>query len=215
MEAEEYLEAIYKLEEKYGVAKTLELAKQLGVSPGSVTNTVEGLERRCLLTRKPYKGVRLTEEGRRIALAVIRRHRLLERLLTDILRMDWSRVHEEACRLEHSLSEEVLTLLERALNYPSTCPHGNPIPTERGEIRDFKPSELLSNLKPGDKAIIVNITDERREILEFFGRIGFTPGSRLELLEKGVNGLRVRVGGGEIFITPQLVSTLRVRRVEA
>ena len=86
-EAEEYLEAIYRLEKKTGFAKTMELARQLKVVPGSVTNTVESLERRGLVTHEPYKGVKLTEKGRRIALNVLRRHRLAERLLTDILHL--------------------------------------------------------------------------------------------------------------------------------
>ena len=130
-QAEEYLEAIYRLEKKKGFAKTMELARTLNVVPGSITNTIEGLKRRALLTHKPYKGVKLTKKGENIALDVLRRHRLAELLLTDILHLDSNKVHDEACKLEHVLSDIILNSIETFLEYPKTCPHGKPIPTKR------------------------------------------------------------------------------------
>ncbi|MBS7615514.1 metal-dependent transcriptional regulator, partial [Candidatus Bathyarchaeota archaeon] len=100
---EEYLEAIYRLQEKNKAARTNDLVKMLNVAPGTVTNTVERLERESYITHVPYKGVKLTEKGNSIALQVLRRHRLSERLLTDILHIDWDKVHEAACRLEHGI----------------------------------------------------------------------------------------------------------------
>ncbi|MEJ2271363.1 MAG: metal-dependent transcriptional regulator [Candidatus Bathyarchaeota archaeon] len=102
--AEEYLEAIYRLEDKAGFARTMELARELGVVAGSITNTIDNLEKKGLVVHEPSKGVKLTEEGRRIASNIIRRHRLAERLLTDFLHIDWSEVHEPACKLEHAIS---------------------------------------------------------------------------------------------------------------
>ncbi|KPV64610.1 MAG: manganese transport transcriptional regulator [Candidatus Bathyarchaeota archaeon BA2] len=112
-EAEEYLEVIYRLEEKTGFARTMELARKLKVVPGSVTNTIEGLERRGLVTHEPYKGVKLTEKGRKIALNVLRGHRLAELLLTEILHVDWSEVHEVACKLEHVIAADIMKPLEK------------------------------------------------------------------------------------------------------
>ncbi|MEM2922573.1 MAG: metal-dependent transcriptional regulator, partial [Candidatus Bathyarchaeia archaeon] len=100
---EDYLENIYKLEEKEGVARTKDLADKMHVGLGTITNTVEMFERQGLVAHRPYKGIKLTRGGRKIALDVIRRHRLAERLLTDILKVDWSKAHELACKLEHSL----------------------------------------------------------------------------------------------------------------
>ncbi|MFB0502553.1 MAG: metal-dependent transcriptional regulator, partial [Candidatus Bathyarchaeia archaeon] len=104
---EEYLEVIYRLQERSGVARTLELAEMLNVAPGTITNTVERLEKESLIVHEPYKGVRLTEKGRGIALRMVRKHRLSERLLTDILDVEWDKVHDAACQLEHGISDEI------------------------------------------------------------------------------------------------------------
>ena len=131
-EAEEYIEIIYKLQKRNGMAKTKDLAETIHVVPGSITNTIEHLESHGLVTHEPYRGVKLTKEGEKMALDIIRRHRLAERLLTDILKAEWSTVHEDACKLEHALTKNVTDLLEERLGYPKFCPHGNPIPTEDG-----------------------------------------------------------------------------------
>ena len=136
-EAEEYIEIIYKLQERNGLAKTKELSENLHVVPGSITNTIEHLESHNLVMHEPYRGVKLTKEGERRALTIIRRHRLAERFLTDILKADWSTVHADACKLEHAMSKNVTNLLEEKLEHPKFCPHGNPIPTEAGLIRGY------------------------------------------------------------------------------
>ena len=102
---EEHLETIYRLQERGGVARTSDIVRLMNVAPGTVTNTVERLEKELLVLHKPYKGVQLTERGRRIALSVIRRHRLLERLLTDLLNIEWDKSHAIACKLEHWINE--------------------------------------------------------------------------------------------------------------
>lgn len=117
-----YLEGIYRLQEKNGVARTGDIVKLLKVAPGTVTNTVRRLKREGLVAHEPYRGVKLTKEGRKIALRMIRRHRLSERLLTDILHVEWSKAHEAACRLEHGITDDITENLERVLGYPKTCP---------------------------------------------------------------------------------------------
>lgn len=212
-EVEEYLKVIYKLERKNGFAKTLEIAKQLRLSPGSVTNTIENLEKRNLIVHKLYRGVKLTDKGKKIALAVIKKHRLSERLLTDVLGMDWSQVHEAACKLEHGISDEVLRLLERFLEYPATCPHGNPIPGGSKGVKEE--TEPLLDLEPGEKGIIVKITEERKEVLEYFERIGLTLGSLIRVEEKNLaDGLiKVGIGEAEVYLTPRLTSIINVKRI--
>lgn len=180
---EEYLECVYRLEEKAGVARTSDIVKSLGVVPGTVTNTVEWMKRKGLVTHRRYKGVRLTERGRKIALQVVRRHRLSERLLTDLLHMEWGRVHDEACRLEHSMTDDVILHLEKALNNPKTCPHGNPIPTKDGGVA-VEESRPLGEMRAGEGGRIVRISEERSDLLEYLGELGLVPGAEVKILKK-------------------------------
>mgnify|MGYP001099727549 CR=1 FL=1 len=180
---EDYLENIYKLEEKENLARTKELANRMHVGLGTITNTVEMLERQGLVVHRPYKGIKLTGEGRRIALDVIRRHRFAERLLTDILEMDWSRAHEPACRLEHGLTEEVIKPLGRVLGHPKTCPHGNPIPTRCGGITEEK-SESLIDLEPKERGTVVKVTEEDHDLLHYLRSLGLVIGTSVRVEEK-------------------------------
>ena len=211
--SEEYLEAIYRLEEKTGSARTMELARQLKIAPGSVTNTIESLERRGLITHKPYKGVKLTEKGKKLALEVLRRHRLAERLLTDVLRLDWSQVHDAACKLEHAITKDIIKPLEKALKHPKTCPHGNPIPTACGGIIEEK-SESLLNVNPKEKAIIVKITEEESDILQHLAALGLIPGASIEVEQKIPFGgpITIKVGDVRHTLEHKFASIIDVRR---
>jgi len=211
--AEEYLEAIYRLEKKTGVAKTLELTRQLKVVPGSVTNTIEGLERRGLVIHEPYKGVKLTEKGRKLAINVLRRHRLAERLLTDVLGLEWSRAHDAACKLEHGIAEDIVKPLEKTLRHPKTCPHGNPIPTACGGIIEEE-SEPLTNLVPREKGIIAKITEEESDVLQHLAALGIMPGVTVEVEEKApFNGfVIIKVGDVSHRLEHKCASIINVRR---
>lgn len=210
---EEYLECIYRLQEKSGVARTNDIVKSLGVVPGTVTNTVKWLEKEGLVTHKPYKGVKLTEKGRKIALQVIRRHRLSERLLTDILHMEWDKVHDAACKLEHSLTNEIIKPLEKALKHPKTCPHGNPIPTKCGGIIKEE-SQPLIELGTGEQSTIVKIIEERTDLLHYLNKIGLVPGASIEILEKApLNGpITVKVGSTSHALSRAIASVIQVKR---
>jgi len=214
-EAEEYLEAIYRLEKKTGFAKTMELASQLKVVPGSVTNTVEGLERRGLVIHEPYRGVKLTEKGRKLALNVLRRHRLAERLLTDILHLDWSKAHDAACKLEHAIAADIIKPLEKALGHPKTCPHGNPIPTACGGVIEEK-SEPLVNLSPEESGVIVKITEEEPRILQRLSALGLMPGVSVEVEQKAPFGgpVTIRVGETSHTLDHRVVSVINVRKAD-
>ena len=209
---EEYLECIYKLEERFKTARTGDIVKSLRLSPGTVTNTLRRLERMGLIVHKPYRGVRLTEKGRRIAIEVIRRHRLSERLLTDILKLDWEKAHEAACKLEHSISGDVAKLLDRALNYPKTCPHGNPIPTEAGEILEEK-SVPLTSVKIGKQCEVVKVTDERSELLHYLKSLGVIPGALIEItsVEPFGGSITVRIGSTQCALSRSVASSILVK----
>ena len=210
-QAEEYLEAIYRLEKKRGYAKTLELARKLNVVPGSVTNTIEGLEKRELVIHEPYKGVRLTEKGRKVASNVVRRHRLAERFLTDILHLDWSEVHDAACKLEHALSPEILNPLENALGHPQTCPHGNPIPTKNGKVA-VKTSKPLADLDSGEGGVIVKIADEKTDVLKILESLGLMLGSYVQVDEKNpyTGPLNIQVEGKRLEVERTLAEHVHV-----
>lgn len=212
-ESEEYLEAIYRLEQRDGSAKTMQLANELKVMPGSITNTIKNLEKRRLVIHEPYKGVKLTEKGRKLALKIIRRHRLAERLLTDILHLDWSKVHDEACKLEHNLSENIVKPLEKALGNPKTCPHGNPIPSEQGEMEEAK-SELLTNLSQGERGIITKITEEKQDLLQYLATLGLVPNASVEIEEKApFNGpIIVKTMGASYALGRNIASVIWVKK---
>ena len=179
-QAEEYLEAIYRLEKQIGFARTMDLSKKLGVVPGSITNTIDNLERKGLVIHEPYKGVKLTDDGRKIASNILRRHRLAERLLTDFFNLDWSEVHDPACKLEHAFTPEILKPLEKALGHPKTCPHGNPIPTADGKIASI-PHISLNSLEPGEGGVVLRIRPETHTVLSYLASRGIRPGVHVEV----------------------------------
>lgn len=195
-EAEEYIEAIYRLQKRRGVAKTNDLARELKVVPGSITNTIAHLKRHGLVEHTPYRGVKLTPEGERLALGILRRHRLAERLLTDILEAEWSEVHDTACMLEHALSEKVLELIERRLGHPRFCPHGNPILSDKGEFIDAD-CFPLTEASPNQTCIVVRIIDEKREILVTLAEKGIKPHVPVHVVKKSRKSLIMRVSGEE------------------
>lgn len=213
-EAEEYLEAIYRLQKKTGFARTMELARQLGVVPGSVTNTIEALKKRGLIIHVPYKGVSLTDDGRRIALSVLKRHRLAERLLTDILHLDWSEVHDAACKLEHALEPAVLESLERTLGHPKTCPHGNPIPDSFGRVDEDRCVPLVS-LQPSESCIVNRIVEEKPEVLRHLSSLGLIVGVHMEIQQKSSFGspLIIKIGDLSCALDYKIASVIEVTRI--
>ncbi|MEM3476217.1 MAG: metal-dependent transcriptional regulator [Candidatus Bathyarchaeia archaeon] len=212
---EEFLEAIYKLQKDEGCAKTTQLAKLLNVALGTVTNTVEKLERLNLIVHIAYKGVKLTKKGEALALSIIRRHRLSERLLADFLCVEWDEVHEKACLIEHGISDEVASLIEKKLNYPKTCPHGNPIPTQDGHIEEEKELILLTKLKPQEKFTIIKITEEKSELLKYLKKHNLTPGSAAEVvsLHPLNDSILINVNDESCCLTQQAASRIWVKKL--
>jgi len=212
---EEYLEGIYRLQEKRGVAKTSDLVELLKVASGTVTNTVERLERKGLVIHDPYKGVKLTKKGRKIALQVLRKHRLSERLLTDILRIKWDKAHKAACELEHAITDDIAKNIEKVLGHPKTCPHGNPIPTQSGGIFEEE-TEPLTNLNPREEGIIVKITEERSDLLQYLATLGLTPGKSIGVVEKAPfkGPITVNVDETDRALSLEIASIIKVRKAK-
>jgi DtxR family Mn-dependent transcriptional regulator len=180
---EDYAKAIYALEQREGAASTNALAERLGVTAGSASGMVKRLGELGLVEHRPYRGVSLTEEGRRVALEVVRHHRLLELYLVKSLGVPWDRVHEEAEVLEHVLSEELEELIAAQLGDPTRDPHGDPIPSRDLTIEEGQ-SESLQALEPGDRATFTRVSDSDPEMLRFLAERGIAPGDELVVIDK-------------------------------
>jgi DtxR family transcriptional regulator, Mn-dependent transcriptional regulator len=212
---EDYLKIIFKLEEEESTVTTQSIAARLQVQSPSVTNMVKRLAELNLVKHTPYRGVVLTSAGRKAALEVIRHHRLLELYLADALGYSWDEVHEEADRLEHSISEEFEARIDQALGYPSVDPHGEPIPTAEGKIAKVG-GLRLSELSSGDEAIVEQVTDTDPEKLRYLGNLGLFPDAGLRLVERmPFDGpVRIIVGDQEHILGRDLAATIRVRKLE-
>src|SRR5919206_616563 len=181
---EDYAKAIYGLAETSdGAVTTNALAERLGVTAASASGMCKKLGELGLVTHVPYKGVELTQAGERVALEIIRHHRLLELYLTESLDVPWDRVHAEAEVLEHVLSEELEELIAAKLGNPTVDPHGDPIPTVDLEIEE-RATESLADLSTGDHATFVRISDADPAMLRYLADRGIAPGDELEVVEK-------------------------------
>jgi DtxR family Mn-dependent transcriptional regulator len=178
----EALKAIFRLTKDGSEAHTGALAEVLGLSPGTVTTTVKRLADRHLVDHRPYQGVSFTAAGQQIAVAAIRRHRIVERFLADMLGYAWNQADKLAVGFEHELPDEVLERLYLALHRPATCPHGFPIPTT--EAADLPASPTLYALEPGSIAEVALSGSTDPELLEFLGTLGFVPGVEVVVVEK-------------------------------
>jgi DtxR family transcriptional regulator, Mn-dependent transcriptional regulator len=190
---------------------TSALASELGVSPASVSGMLKKLANEGYIEHRARGDAKLTQKGLEIAVRVMRRHRLAERLLTDVLGMPWEDVHSEACRLEHAISSRVEERLVAVLNDPKTCPHGLPIPS----LDLSEPERIgvpLAQIEVGFHAEIHGVTEEVPEILRYLGKIGMRPGVGVEIIEKAPLGgpLTVSIGTERHAISLELARMITV-----
>jgi DtxR family Mn-dependent transcriptional regulator len=213
---EEYLEAIYRLEREGPGVTTSALASELGVAPASVSGMLKKLDGDGYIEHRARGEAKLTEKGLGVAVRVLRRHRLAECFLTQILGMDWDEVHEEACMLEHAISDRVEERLIAVLGNPKSCPHGHPIPPR--DLSDpERPGFPLAQLEEGDAARVFGVTEEISEMLRYLGSIGLRPGADVTLLAKAPLGgpVTVRVGDQQHAISLELARMVIVVLDEA
>jgi DtxR family Mn-dependent transcriptional regulator len=179
---QDYAKAIWSLAQRgTEPVSTSALAERLGVSPASASAMVKRLAAMGLVQRQPYHGVQLTGAGERVALEVVRHHRLLELYLAEALGMSWDRVHEEAEVLEHAISPELSELIAAKLGNPTRDPHGDPIPTVDGEI-DESPTRPLADLDVGERGMFVRVSDADPDMLRYLADRGIAPGDRFEIM---------------------------------
>lgn len=208
---EEYLEAIFHLLESGQELSVSLVSQKLGISPPSAFEMFQRLVEEGYLTTSGRGNYTLTQKGKAFGEKIVRRHRLLERLLVDVLKMDWGIAHDEACRLEHGMSPEMEQSLVDTLGNPETCPHGNPIPgTEKGEVGDIPLSELHS----GEKGVIVRISEEEREFLRYLASLGIFPGVEIEVQEIApFGGTRlIALGKTRYSISDEIARKIRVQK---
>ena len=207
----ELLKAIYRLGKDGSGVHTGELALKLDLTPGTVTTAVKRLAERALLDHRPYRGVELTAQGLRAAVGAIRRHRIVERFLSDMLGYAWNEADRLASNFEHELPQEVEDRLYVALDRPASCPHGFPIPEPDGiDVPELPP---LYALDAGDVATVAVPGSTKPEVIEFLDTLGLRPGVRVEVREKHPfdGPLVVRVDGNDRTIGEKVANQVFVR----
>lgn len=207
---EEYLETIYKLSED-GTVRPTPIAEALGVSGPTVTATLKRLQDKGFVDRRNGDVV-LTESGLREALDIVRRHRISERFLVDVLGMSWDEAHEDACLLEHALSPRVLVALEEYLDNPEVCPHGHPIPSEDGHVAEVV-GVPLAELRQGASGTIVQVSESDEAMLTYLGSLGMFPGTRVVVTEIAPFGgpLLIEVNGSAYALGRDVAGGILVR----
>ncbi len=214
--AEDYLKAIYDIERGGEAAATNDIAARLGIAAASVSGMIRRLADQGLISHERYKGTRLTAAGRKAALRTIRRHRVIEAYLARALGYPWDRVHEEAERLEHAASEELVDRMARAIGEPHIDPHGAPIPTREGDV-DETPLRTLLELKPGQRCRVVSVADEDADLLRYVAKLGLRPGAHVEVVDRapfdGPISIRVAPNEAAVQIGARLAGLMHVAPV--
>ena len=212
--AENYAKALYELQarEPEGVGTTA-VAQRLGVTPASASGMLRRLAKEGVVEYAPYRGARLTPEGERIALEMIRHHRLIELFLAEVLGMSWDRVHEEAEVLEHHISEELEELIAAKLGEPAIDPHGDPIPDRDLAIRSDD-SVPLTEVEPGEEAVFTRVSDSDAAMLRYLEERSIQPGAKLSIRSREPFGgpVIVEIGGRTHPLGPKLAESMRVQR---
>ncbi len=180
---QDYLKAIYNLQKDNDTVSTTAIARELGISGASVTGMLKRLSTMRLVKYHSYKGVKLSKSGRKFALEIIRNHRLMELFLKEHMGFSLEKVHEEACRLEHYISNDFLERVDKLLGYPKFDPHGHPIPNKDGTLP--LTSEIpLSDIDPGQDVTISRLSDSDFEMLAYFEKLGLMPNVNVSVIEK-------------------------------
>ena len=208
---EEYLEAVYRLEHEGPGVTTSGLASMLGVAPASVSGMLKKLDKDGYVEYVARGEAKLTRKGLEVGARVLRRHRLAERLLTDVLGMSWDEVHHEACMLEHAISQRVEDRLVELLGHPETCPHGHPVPPRDLSI-PVRRGVPLAQIDEGRSAVVSGVTDEVPEILRYLGEVGLRPGAPVRIVEKAPLGgpVTVEIGNARHAISLELARMIIV-----
>jgi DtxR family Mn-dependent transcriptional regulator len=212
---EDYLRTIYMLGGEEIPVNTTALAAALNVTPASVTGMIKRLAELNLVRHEPYRGVILSEAGSKVALEVLRHHRLVELYLAEALGYSWDEVHAEADRLEHVISDELEARISAALGNPTHDPHGDPIPTSEGDL-PVDAGEPLNHLQQGDRAVIRRVLNQDAALLRYLSHLGLVPQAEVELvqMEPFEGPIKIRVNEVEHALARELARQILVDRLE-
>lgn len=211
---ENYLKNIYKLSSNEGKVTTSSLSEKLQVSPASVSEMIKKLAEEGTLTHTPYKGVELTEEGKQLALRIIRKHRLWEMFLVQVLHFGWDEIDDEAERFEHIMSDKMEEKIDHVLGHPTIDPHGDPIPTKDGTIT-CSMSYPMAEAHEGMTVRVLRVSDANSEMLQYVASIGISLHREILIRQKMNfdNSLLVRIGDREVNISSTIASNIFVENV--
>jgi len=212
---EDYLKTIYELQFQEGTVSTTSLAKQMEVTAASATGMIKKLAKLKLVSYEPYQGVQLTSAGEKIALEVLRHHRLIERYLSEALGVPWDQVDEEAEKLEHILSDELENRMDAFLGYPKTDPHGAPIPSPEGYLAPSS-NLRLSDMTPGKRAVITEVSDHDPEMLRYLGELGLFPEIQVIVLDAAPfeGPLTLKIDGEERTLGREVAQYILVEEID-
>lgn len=212
---EDYIKAIYALTERGEPVSTNGISEALGVRAASVTGMLRKLSELKLISYEPYRQIELTEAGRKIALEVIRHHRLIELFLTEALGVPWDEVHEEAEKLEHVISESLEDRIDAALGHPLFDPHGDPIPARDGSIADRNLVSLV-DLAAGQSAVVGRVRNQSPEVLRHLSDLGLRPGAGVEFVrQEPLNGpIVIRVDRQKKILARALAAQIFVEQTQ-
>jgi DtxR family Mn-dependent transcriptional regulator len=209
----EYLKHIFRLQQVSSPVSTSALADSMKVAPSTVTDMLKRLAGKGFINYVPYHGITLTAKGEKQAVKAIRRHRIVERFLTDMLGFEWHESHEEALLFENDISDEVERRLFAALNRPKVCPHGYPIPSK---VEDVLVEEVtLYSLEPGERAEVISVRDDDPELLQFMASLGIKPGVkiRVEAKDPFKGPLQTVVGKQKRTVGWHLANSIFVKKI--
>ncbi len=211
---ENYLKNIYKLSSNESKVTTSSLSEKLQISAASVSEMIKKLAEEGTLTHTPYKGVELTEEGKLLALRIIRKHRLWEMFLVEILHFGWDEIDNEAERFEHIMSDKMEEKIDHVLGHPSIDPHGDPIPTKDGEIH-CSMSFPLNESKEGSMVRVLRVSDSNSEMLQYISSIGISLNKEIHIKQKMNfdNSMLIKINDKEINISSTIASSIFVENV--
>ncbi|HVS60212.1 MAG TPA: metal-dependent transcriptional regulator [Gemmatimonadaceae bacterium] len=209
--AEDYLKAIYAIGKGSGPAATNEIAQRLAIAPASVSGMVRRLADQGLLAYERYHGVKLTESGRRAALRTLRRHRVIEAYLSQALGYPWDRVHDEAERLEHAASDELVDRMAATIGEPEVDPHGAPIPTRDGSVDETEYTSL-AQLDVGVSGVVVRVSGENPAMLRYLAELSILPGKKITVRSRAPydGPITLSVGRQELSIGPALAANVLI-----
>jgi DtxR family Mn-dependent transcriptional regulator len=207
---EDYLKQIFLIEEIRDAVPTQMLSERLGVKPASVTGMLKKLTELNLITHEPYRGVRLTEMGKKVALEIVRHHRLIELYLTEALGYSWDEVHEEAEKLEHVISENFEARIAEYLGHPTHDPHGDPIPSVDLELPPALDLVPLTEMESGDSGLVKRVRTQDKDELNLLTILKITLNSPIVVIEKEKNGMRVKINDERYLIPLSLAGHLLV-----